>query len=173
MCKLVLQKKRSMRSALLSKTETKRHRRDIMSLDDFILAWFCLIDDTLPSIRAGKRLRSHGPRPKLAVSEVITMEVVGASLLINQHRALYEYFRRHSAHFFPALSQLHRSSFVRQAANLRATTPALARHWQTLADLHRTSEYRRWGHLLSSEGSRHLMAVKTRTSSSSLAASSV
>src|SRR2546423_15042149 len=54
---------------------------------------------------------------KLAESEVITMEVVEAYLLISQDRALYEYYRRHYAHFFPALSQLHRSSFVRQAAN--------------------------------------------------------
>ena len=45
------------------------------------------------------------------------MEVVEAYLLISQDRALYEYYRRHYAHFFPALSQLHRSSFVRQAAN--------------------------------------------------------
>jgi len=117
MCKLVLQKKRSMRSAILSQTETKRLRRDIMSLDDCMIARFCLIDDTLPSIVKGKLLRSHRHRPKLAESEVITMEVVEAYLLISQDRALYEYYRRHYAHFFPALSQLHRSSFVRQAAN--------------------------------------------------------
>ncbi|OLB46987.1 MAG: hypothetical protein E6I59_04865 [Chloroflexi bacterium] len=88
-----------------------------MSLDDCMIASFCLIDDTLPSIVKGKRLRSHRHRPKLAESEVITMEVVEAYLLISQDRALYEYYRRHYAHFFPALSQLHRSSFVRQAAN--------------------------------------------------------
>jgi hypothetical protein len=85
-----------------------------MSLDDFSIACFCLIDDPLPSILIKKRLRSRGPRPKLAVSLVITLEVVGASLLISQERALSEYFRQHSAHVFPALSQLHRSSFVQQ-----------------------------------------------------------
>jgi len=88
-----------------------------MSLDDCMIASFCLIDDTLPSIVKGKRLRSHSHRHKLAESEVITMEVVEAYLLISQDRALYEYYRRHYVHFFPALSQLHRSSFVRQAAN--------------------------------------------------------
>ncbi len=73
MCKLVLQKKRSMRSAILSQTETKRLRRYIMSLDDCMIASFCLIDDTLPSIVKGKRLRSHRHRPKLAESEVIAV----------------------------------------------------------------------------------------------------
>jgi hypothetical protein len=32
-----------------------------MSLDDFILTCFCLIDDALPIITNGKRLRQAGP----------------------------------------------------------------------------------------------------------------
>ena len=89
-----------------------------MSLDDFIIACFCLIDDALPTILKGKRLRSRGPEPKLADSEVITMEVVGTYLGIAQDKALYEYFQRHYAHFFPELSHIHRTTFVRQASNL-------------------------------------------------------
>ncbi len=46
------------------------------------------------------------------------MEVVGEYLGLAQDSALFAYFRRHYSHFFPALSRLHRTTFVRQAANL-------------------------------------------------------
>jgi hypothetical protein len=45
------------------------------------------------------------------------MEVVGEYLGLAQDSALFAYFRRHYAHFFPALRALHRTTFVRQAAN--------------------------------------------------------
>ena len=51
-----------------------------MNLDDFIITCFCLIDEMLPVVTKGKRLRERGPMPKLADSEVITMEVVGTYL---------------------------------------------------------------------------------------------
>lgn len=35
-----------------------------MSLDEFIIAWFCLIDDALPMITGGKRLWQAGLEPK-------------------------------------------------------------------------------------------------------------
>ncbi len=89
-----------------------------MNLDDFIIACFCLIDDCLPVVLKGKRVRTRGPAPQLADSEVVTMEVVGTYLGISQDKALYDYFRRHYAHFFPAVARLHRTTFVRQAANL-------------------------------------------------------
>jgi hypothetical protein len=31
---------------------------------------------------------------------------------------MFDYFRRHFAHFFPALRRVHRTTFTRQAANL-------------------------------------------------------
>lgn len=102
-----------------------------MNLDDFIIACFCLIDDHLPVVLKGKPLRQRGPSPKLLDSEVITIEVVGAYLGITQDKALYDYFRRHYAHFFPALAQLHRTTFVRQAANLWAVKERL---WCFLRD---------------------------------------
>ena len=46
------------------------------------------------------------------------MEVVGAYLGLEQDSALFAYFRQHDAHFFPALCTLHRTTFLRQAANL-------------------------------------------------------
>lgn len=46
------------------------------------------------------------------------MEVVGEYLGLTQESALFTYFRRHYVHFFPALRSLHRTTFVRHAANL-------------------------------------------------------
>lgn len=91
-----------------------------MNLDDFIITCFCLIDDLLPHITGGKRLRARGPQPKLADSEVMTMEVVGSYLGLSQDSEIFRYFRRHYAHFFPALAQVHRTTFVRPGANLWA-----------------------------------------------------
>jgi hypothetical protein len=55
----------------------------------------------------------------LADSEVLTMEVVGEYLGLEQESALFAYFQRHWSHYFPRLRSLHRTTFVRQAANLR------------------------------------------------------
>ncbi len=99
-----------------------------MNLDDFIIACFCLIDDQLPEVLKGKPLRTRGPAPRLSDSEVLTIEVVGSYLGISQDKALYDYFRRHYAHFFPALACLHRTTFVRQAANLWAVKERLWCH---------------------------------------------
>lgn len=89
-----------------------------MELDRFIITAFCWIDDTLNTLFAHRGLRQRGPKPALADSEVITMEVVGEYLGLSQDAALYQYFRRHYAHFFPALERVHRTTFTRQAANL-------------------------------------------------------
>jgi hypothetical protein len=89
-----------------------------MDLDDFIITIFCLIDETIPTVLGGQRLRQRGAHPTLSDSEVITMEVVGEYLGLEQDQALFTYFRRHYAHFFPAVRTVHRTTFVRQATNL-------------------------------------------------------
>ncbi len=89
-----------------------------MNLDDFIITCFCLIDEMLPAVTKGKRLRQRGPMLKLADSEVITMELVGTYLGLSQDREVFDYFRRHYRHFFPHKGHMARSMFVRQAANL-------------------------------------------------------
>lgn len=89
-----------------------------MDLDDFIIAVFCWIDETLPVATGGKRLRPRGPASVLEASEVVTMEIVGEYLGLEQDTAVFAYFKRHYAHFFPVLRQVHRTTFVRQAANL-------------------------------------------------------
>lgn len=87
-----------------------------MSIDDFIITTFCLIDDELKKVLAGKKLRQRGPSPGLQDSEVITMEIIGEFLGIDCDKNIWEYFARHWLHFFPKMPD--RSNFARQAANL-------------------------------------------------------
>jgi hypothetical protein len=102
-----------------------------MDLDDFIITVFCLVDEAIPAVLNGQRLRQRGPKPVLADSEVVTMEVVGEYLGLEQDSNLFAYFCRHYVHFFPALRTLHRTTFVRQAANLWRLKERL---WQHVLD---------------------------------------
>jgi hypothetical protein len=77
-----------------------------MSLDDCIITCLCLLDEMLPCLTGGKRVRERGPKPALSDSEIITLEMVGSSLGESQDKALFAYFRRHGSHFFPALRQV-------------------------------------------------------------------
>lgn len=97
-----------------------------MDLSTFIIAVFCLIDDRIADLG---RLRARGPAPTLCDSEVLTMEVVGEFLGLDEEKALFAYFRRHYAHFFPNLRSVHRTTFTRQAANLWKVKELL---WQKL-----------------------------------------
>src|SRR5215469_8406373 len=125
-------------------TESRPHRLSIlrncreqpeesaaMELDDFIITVFCWIDEAIPKAVDGHRLRQRGPAPTLTDSEVVTMEVVGEYLGLEQDSALFAYFRRHYAHCFPALRTVHRTTFVRQAANLWSLKERL---WQQVLD---------------------------------------
>ena len=51
-----------------------------MSIADFIIAVFCIIDDELKKILSSTRLRERGRCPHLTDSEVIAMELVGEFL---------------------------------------------------------------------------------------------
>jgi hypothetical protein len=87
-----------------------------MDATTLLITVYCLIDDWL----AGRRLRQRGPQPTLADSEVLTIECVGEFLGIDTDKGLYEHFRRYWGDWFPALERVHRTTFVRQAANLWA-----------------------------------------------------
>ena len=100
-----------------------------MDLDDFIIAVFCVIDEAVSVTSDGQRQR--GPQSVLADSEVITMEVVGEYLGLEQDSALFASFRRHYAHFFPPCARLHRTTFVQQAAKLWRLKERL---WQHVLD---------------------------------------
>jgi hypothetical protein len=99
-----------------------------MDLDDFIITVFCVVDEALPEITRGQRVRQRGPAPLLWDSEVVTMEIVGEYLGLAHDTALFAYFRQHYAHFFPGLRSLHRTTFVRQAANLWRLKERLWQH---------------------------------------------
>ena len=89
-----------------------------MFLEQFIIAVYCCIDDRLKRYFSANSYRTRGFSPKLSDSEVITMEVVGEFLGMDQDKQIWSYFLRHWKSWFPDLG--HRSTFVRQAANLWA-----------------------------------------------------
>lgn len=106
-----------------------------MSLTDLIIRTFCLIDDALTGLVAEHGpLRRRGPAPTLSDSEVLTVEVVGALLGIATDADLFRYFRRHYSTLFPALKEVHRTTFTRQAAALWAVKATL---WERLVALTR------------------------------------
>jgi hypothetical protein len=78
-----------------------------------------------------RRVRTRGPAPVLADSEVLTLEVVGEFLGLDQDMAIYQYFRREHPDWFPALGHLHRTTFVRHAANLWVVKEQV---WRRLLD---------------------------------------
>lgn len=80
----------------------------------FLISVFCLVDDFLE----GKAVRQRGPKPLLQDSEVLTMEIMGEFLGIDTDSGIYHYFRRHYSDWFPTLRRIHRTTFVRQSANL-------------------------------------------------------
>ena len=86
-----------------------------MSIDNFIISVFCLIDDTFNHLNI-KALRARGRKPVLLDSEVITMEIIGEFLGYDQDKHIWQYFKSHWSHFFPDIPD--RTNFVRQAANL-------------------------------------------------------
>ena len=105
-----------------------------MDLEEFMIAVYCLVDALLGEVQTDpgwRRVRRRGPAPVLADSEVLTMEVVGEFLGLDQDVAIYQYFRRHHPSVFPALTRIHRTTFVRQAANLWALKERL---WGMMRD---------------------------------------
>ena len=107
-----------------------------MDLDDFIITTFCMIDDTMKQLFEDTRLRQRGPAPALSDSETLTTEIVGEYLSLNQDKAIYDYFRRHYSHFFPAMAKIHRTTLTlwqrRCSASLRtAKCPCCTRSFWT------------------------------------------
>jgi hypothetical protein len=97
-----------------------------MSIEEFIIVIFCLIDDELKNLLGDKALRQRGRHPNLTDSEVMTMEIVGEFLGKDCDKSIWEYFKGHWQHFFPNIPD--RSNFIRQAANLHAIKRMLQGH---------------------------------------------
>ena len=105
-----------------------------MDLESFTIAVLCVVEELLADLPDGPdwaRVRTRGPAPTLADSEVLTMVVVGEFLGHDRDAAIYDYFRRDHPGWFPALGRVHRTTFARQAANLWAVTERL---WRLLLD---------------------------------------
>jgi hypothetical protein len=92
----------------------------MLTVEDFSLAVYCLVDDLLPELvrihTNGQGLRPGRMKPKLSDSEVITMLVVGEFLGHDSDKAIWKHFRRHGRHLFPRIGD--RTRFIRQGANL-------------------------------------------------------
>jgi len=97
-----------------------------MNLNDFIVNIFCQVDDFMKNYLPQRTLRSRGPLPQLADSEVLTMEIVGEFLGLDTEKNIFNFFKRFYQHYFPKLTC--RVSFVRHAANLWAVKQKLFRH---------------------------------------------
>ena len=101
-----------------------------MDLSTFIISVFCLVDDHLKGCQ--RSYRKRGPAPKLSDSEVLTIEIVGEFLGLDTDKDIYLFFKRHYAEWFPILSEVHRTTFARQAASLWKIKERL---WQELLAL--------------------------------------
>jgi hypothetical protein len=88
-----------------------------MTPQDILLEVFCLVDDQLQALDL-EPLRRRGPAPALTDSEVITLELVGELWKLDTDQDLFRFFRLYHRREFPALGNISRTTFARQAANL-------------------------------------------------------
>jgi hypothetical protein len=95
-----------------------------MDVSTFLVTVFCIVDDWF----GDRKLRQRGFAPTLSDSEVLTIEIVGEFMGIHTDKGLYSHFRNHYGDCFPGLRKIHRTTFVRQAANLWAVKAELWRH---------------------------------------------
>jgi hypothetical protein len=63
-----------------------------MSIEDFIITVYCLVDEALNKLIEDQNLRQRGFKPSLSDGEVITMEVVAEFLGIDTDKGAWEYF---------------------------------------------------------------------------------
>jgi len=88
-----------------------------MTVTDYLLHLFYLIDTQIKALNLPP-LRTRGPRPALADSEVITIELAGEFFGIDTDKGIWRFFRRYHQAEFPALARVDRTTFARQAAGL-------------------------------------------------------
>ncbi len=105
-----------------------------MSVEDFIITVYCLVDNELKKIN--KTLRSRGFEPKLTDAEVITMEITGEFLGKDTDCGIWRYFKNHWLNWFPNIGS--RSNYAKHSANLwyikQLIQGALARKMGALSD---------------------------------------
>jgi Transposase DDE domain len=87
----------------------------MFSIEEFIIAVFCCVDDVLVEITQIYPIKRRGFAPSLTESEVLTMEIVAEFLGIDADKDIWKYFHRHWLELFPKIKS--RYAFIRQAAN--------------------------------------------------------
>jgi hypothetical protein len=87
-----------------------------MSMEDFIITGYCLIDELLKKQKNIQQIRKRGFQPALSDSEMITMEIISEFLGVDTDKGAWKYFCNHWRFLFPAIGS--RSNFAKQAANL-------------------------------------------------------
>ena len=103
----------------------------MFDIEEFIIAVYLAVEERLSLLFETYPGRTRGFEPTLSDAEVITIEIVGEFLGYHTDVGIWRYVRRHWSTWFPQLP--HRSTFVRQAANLWAYKQQL--HQQLLQDL--------------------------------------
>ncbi len=67
----------------------------MFSIDEFIIAVFCCVDDALAEVTQGRPIHAKGFAPALSDSEVLTMEIVSEYQGCDTDQAIWHYFRSH------------------------------------------------------------------------------
>jgi hypothetical protein len=101
----------------------------MQTIEAFIIAVFCCVDDWFKAVTTKHPVQSRGFAPGLSDSEVMTVEIVAEYQRIDADSAIRQYFRRHWLEWLPGLAS--RSAFVRQAANLWQYKAMLQQHIAT------------------------------------------
>lgn len=94
-----------------------------MSVEDFIINVYCLVDEMLKNIVSGYKLRKRGFKPMVSDSEIITMQVTAEFLGIDTDKGAWEYFSQHWKHWFPMLGS--RANYAKHTANVWQVTQQL------------------------------------------------
>jgi hypothetical protein len=69
----------------------------IFSIEEFIIAVFCCVDDWLKRVTQDCPIQWRGFAPQRCESEVMKMEIVGEYLGMDTDKAIWQYFCRHWA----------------------------------------------------------------------------
>ena len=89
-----------------------------MSMEDFIIKVYCIIDDLIKKQGKNQDPRKRGFSPALSDAEMITMEIVAEFQSIDTDKGAWEYFCNHWRFLFKNLGS--RSNFAKHASNLWA-----------------------------------------------------
>ncbi len=87
-----------------------------MSVEDFIIRVYCLIDELLKKQENTQKIRKRAFRPALSDSDMITMKIISEFLRIDTDKGAWEYFCNHWRFLFPAIGS--RANFAKQAAKV-------------------------------------------------------